>query len=400
MRKLIFSAIIAGTAGLAAAGCTNTPGSPSVSFTIPLASGPNNGSSYKFKAQPVTVSITNAVRTGTATATYNVEVASDAAFANKVFTQSGIAEGGGGTTSLTLSNLAASSGNVTYYWRWTATVDGVTSGYSPAQSFVVQQQIIVNAPTLVEPANGITTSEVRPKFVIKNATRQGAVGTITYIFQVSKNSAFTDLVANVTVTEQSGGQTSWTPTSDLPTSTLYWRAQARDDSNTETSGFTSSQSLVVEPFDPTKATFWNGPNVSSWPQTATITLIDFSGDFMVVDFDRRASSNPWPQATSSSFGPVQYTLGMCFKISGQWHCSAPVQFWEGRELEASGPWRDIADNWYYDSRRWGPMAGHQPAIGELVVVWAGEGNLRGNNGASYQERTNFVVIPFGTNYRR
>src|SRR5689334_756352 len=112
MKKLIITALVAASAGLSAVGCSDTKSSPSVSFTIPLAAGPSNGSSYKFKGQPVTVSITNAVRTGSATATYNLEVASDAAFANKVYTKDAIAEGSGGTTSVTIPNLAASSGNI------------------------------------------------------------------------------------------------------------------------------------------------------------------------------------------------------------------------------------------------------------------------------------------------
>lgn len=401
MKKLMLSAVAAAAIGLMGVGCSNTPGHPTVSFTSPVASGPSNGSSYKFKQQPVSVSITNAVRTSPATATYSVEVASDANFTTKVFTRDNIAEGSGGTTTVTLSQLPASSGNVTYYWRWTVTVDGVTSPASATQSFVVQQQIIINTPTSSEPSSGTTTSEVRPTFVTKNASHQGAVGTITYVFQVSKASDFSSTVANVTVTEQSGGQTSWTPTSDLPEGTLYWRVQARDDSNTEVSAFTTPLSFVIEPFDPFKAIFHHGPpDIPSWPETTKITSVDFSSGFVMVEFDRREGPNAWPEAASSSFGPLQYTLGMCFKISNQWHCSAPVQFWAGRELEASGPASEVADNWFYDAGRWGPMAGHQPAYGELVAVWLGQGNLRGAGGSSYRERSNFVVMPFGINYHR
>lgn len=400
MNKLIRSAVAAAAVVLLGAGCSNSPGNPSVSFTSPVASGPSNGTSYKFKEQPVSVAITNAVRTSPATATYSLEVASDSSFTTKVFTRDAIAEGNGGTTSVTLSQLSATNGNVTYYWRSIATVDGVASPPSATQSFVIQQQIIINTPTLSEPASGSTTSEVRPTFIAKNASRQGAVGTITYVFQVSKASDFSSTVASATVTEQSGGQTSWTPTGDLPDGTLYWRVQARDDSNTETSAFTSPSSFIVEPFDPHKALFYFGPpDIASWAETTKITSVDFSTGFMMVDFDRREGSDQWPEAASASFGPLQYTLGMCFKFGSQWHCSAPVQFWAGRELEASGPWDQIGDNWFYDAR-WGPMNGHQPAVGERVVIWLGQGNLRGANGATYRERSNFLVIPFGINYVR
>ncbi len=395
MRKSTLSFVLAAATAFAGAGCSNTPTNPSVSFTAPVAAAPANGTAYKFKAQPVTVSITNAVRTGPAPTTYLVEVATDPNFANKVLTKDSIPEGSGSTTSVTLSNLPAGSGDVTYYWRSTATVDGVASSPSPTQSFVVQQQIVLNAPAPSDPANGASTSELRPRFVTKNASRQGAVGTITYVFQVSTSANFSPIVATQTVTEQSGGQTAWTPGSDLPTGTLFWRAQARDDANTEASSFSNALSFVLQPFDPRKAIFLNNPpDVGSWPETTKITSIEFSDGYMLVDFDRRGEgSGAWPE---TGFG-VQYTLGMCFNLNNQWYCSAPIQFWAGREMEASGPADRIGDNWYYDPARWGPMTGHQPADGELVAVWVGQGNIRGSTD-TYRERSNFVLIPFYSSY--
>ena len=100
MKKLVFSLVLGG--GLFAAACSNSPGAPSVSFTSPTASGPSNGASFKFKSQPVTVVIANAARTGSAAPTYSIEVATDPGFANKVFTQDGIAEGAGGSTTVTV----------------------------------------------------------------------------------------------------------------------------------------------------------------------------------------------------------------------------------------------------------------------------------------------------------
>jgi hypothetical protein len=371
-----------------------------VSFTSPLASGPANGTSYKFKAQPVTLVITNAVRTGTAPATYTIEVASDSAFNTKVFTQSGIAEGGGTTTSVTVSNLLATSGNVTYYWRSWATVDGVAGPMSAAQSFVVQQQIIVSTPTLSSPDSGFLSVDPRVTFVANNAERQGAVGTITYVFQVSKSSTFSEIIASATVAEQSGGKTSWTVTSDLPDGALFWRVQAKDDANTETSSFASARPLTIEPFDPRKAVFHNNfQDIATWPQTAKITYVEFNRSAMIVEFDRRTGPNRWAEVGSpDGFGPLQYTLGLCYKISGQWHCSAPIQFWDGRDLAESGPWEQIPDNWYYDAARWGPMAGYRPARGELVMVWAGQGNLRGLSGGTQVQRTNFAPVRWGEVY--
>ena len=399
MKKLVLGTLL--TAGLLSAACStsNPAGEPSVSFTSPLASGPANGSSYKFKAQPVTLVITNAVRTSTFPAVYTIEVASDSAFNTKVATLTNIAEGTGGTTSVTLSNLLATSGNATYHWRSWATVDGVAGPMSAAQSFVVQQQIVVNAPTLSEPESGFVSSDPKVTFVANNATRQGAVGTITYLFQVSATSTFSSLITSATVTEQSGGKTSWTPASDLPDGAIFWRVQAKDDTNTETSSFATARTLTIEPFDPKKAVFWhNFSDVATWPATAKITSVQFTRSAMLVDFDRRTGSNAWPEVSTSSFGPLQYTLGLCYKISGQWHCSAAIQFWAGRDMAESGPWEDIPGNWYYDAARWGAMTGYRPARGELVMVWAGQGNLRGTTGATRVERTNFAPVRWGEEY--
>jgi hypothetical protein len=394
--------IVALVAALAAAACstTNNSASPSVSFTSPATAGPANGSSYKFKDQPVSVTITNAARTADATVTYTVEVATDSAFANKVLTRDGIAEGSGTTTTVTLSSLPASNGAVTYYWRSIASVDGVASTPSPTGTFVVQQQIVLGMPASSEPSSGLTTTDLRPRFVAKNASRQGATGNITYNFQLSRVSSFSTLLFDVTVAEQSGGQTTWTPPSDLPAGTIFWRVRARDDANGEVSGFTSALSLVIEEFDPRKATFWNNPSgIADWPETAKITSVDFSTGHMLVDFDRRTGPGAWPENASALFGPIQYTLGMCFRLDGDWHCSAPTRFWIGRTLDNSGPNDRIADFWYYDPARWGPMAFHQPVNGELVAFWVGQGNLRAGTITTNEERSNFALVRWGENYR-
>jgi hypothetical protein len=397
--KKMFPAVALAAVFLTGSGCTGNSQAPSVSFTSPTAFGPSSGSSYKFRDQPVTLTITNAFRTSPATATYSVDVAADAAFSNKVFSRDGIAEGSGGTTSVTVPALAAAIGNATYYWRSTATIDGVPSPPSATRTFVVQQQIIISTPTPSEPAGG-TTSDVRPRLVTANAARQGPAGTITYNFQISKASDFSSLLFDVTIAEQPGGQTAWTPTSDLPAGTVYWRVRARDEANAEESAFTSSLSLAIELFDPFKATFWNNPpGIAGWPETARITSVDFSTGHMLVEFNRRTGSNAWPESTSPSFGPIQYTLGMCFRLSGQWHCSAPTRFWIGRELEASGRQSEILDTWFYDPVRWGPMTGHLPAPGELVAFWVGQGNLREGTVATNRERSNFALVRWGENYR-
>ena len=399
MKTLKFPAALLAVVALTGLGCTGNPEAPTVSFVSPVAAGPPSGSSYKFRDQPVTLTITNAIRTSPAIATYSVDVAADAQFANKLFSRDGIVEGSGGTTSVTVPALPAATGSATYYWRSTVTIDGVPSPPSAARSFVVQQQVTISTPAPSEPESG-TTTDVRPRFVTRNAARQGPAGAITYNFQVSRVPDFSSLLFDVTVAEQPGGQTAWTPASDLPAGTVYWRVRARDDANAEASVFTAPLSLAIELFDPHRAIFWNNPpGIAGWPQTATITSVDFSTGHMLVEFTRRTGPNAWPELASSSFGPIQYTLGMCFRLSGQWHCSAPTRFWIGRDLENSGRQSEIPSTWFYDPVRWGPMAGHLPAQGELVAFWVGQGNLRADTVATNQERSNFALVRWGENYR-
>src|SRR5262245_55019865 len=84
-----------------------------ITLTTPQPNSPNNNAEFKFIEQPITVSVKNAVTTGSAPLTYTFEVAGDAAFASKVFTRDGVAETAG-TTSLRLDRLPADR---SYYWR-------------------------------------------------------------------------------------------------------------------------------------------------------------------------------------------------------------------------------------------------------------------------------------------
>lgn len=390
--------LIAGALAIPAC-TTKNPNEPSVTFAAPLAAGPAGSTIFKFKAQPVTLTITNAVRASSTTATYNLEVATDAGLANKIVNQTGIAEGTGGTTSVTLTTLQGG----TYYWRWHAVIDGVAGEASSIQSFVVQPQIILNSPTNA-PANvgltpGSATQSARPTFAVTNATHTGPVGPIFYLFQVSTSASFATITMSATVPEQANSTTtSWTPTSDLALGTYYWRAQASDPQDTETSAFTSTISFVRNnPFlDMTTATIINSPgDLASWAETATVTLIDTT-QYVILDHDQRTGPGTWPDVPFGA-GSLQYTLGMCANIVGHWYCSGVVQFWNGRELSAGGDVNQIGSNWFYG--RWGQLNGYQPAQGEIVGLFAAAGNLRDNAGPFIaKERTKVVLIPWGSVY--
>jgi hypothetical protein len=385
-----------------AAGCSSTSG-PSASMATGALKTPSDQTIYKYKDQPITLTTANGVSTGTNPVTYVFEVATDTAFSAKVYTSAKVAAGSNGQTSSTVDKtLDGGSGGVArqYYWR-VQLFDGDSGGpYSPVQKFSIKPPVSISAPVLVSPINGDTTGAI-PHFTINNSTASGAVGTISYNYQISRNSAFTDKIESGFATQQSGSQTGWDGKTSLDGgATYYWRVWATDaDANASDNSATGS--FRVQVFDPTKAIFWNNPNIGKWSETAAITRVDFSQGYVVVDFDRRQGAGKWPEVPFGDGGPgkIQYCLGLCLFIQGQWNCSAAIQFWDGRELEAGGRANEIGINWYYDGR-WGTMNGYQPRPGELVAIFVANGNVRDSMSWGIEQRSNFLMIPFGANYNK
>src|SRR5258708_35157477 len=113
MKQRIAACVLATLSLPLCAACSKSGVAPSMSFTSPLATQPLNGATFRFSQQPGTLTVCNAVRTGPVVPTYSLEVSTDAGFANKVFTNDGIAQRSGGTTSVQINALA---GSTTYYW--------------------------------------------------------------------------------------------------------------------------------------------------------------------------------------------------------------------------------------------------------------------------------------------
>ena len=178
--------------------------------------------------------------------------------------------------------------------------------------------------------------------------------------------------------------------------------QASDTGSGVTSPFSGASPIVakkIPPFDMRQAAIYNSPpDLGFWAETSKITSIEFTDSAMLVDFDKRTGPNAWPD-TPFGAGALEYTLGMCFNINNQWDCSAVVQFWNGRDLEASGVPAHFSFEWFYDFARWGPMTGHQPAAGEIIGVFAAAGDLRNNTYTLATcprvcERTNVALVPY------
>jgi len=381
---------VVSVASVAAASVTEATSSVTVGAPQPVS--PADGAQFKHVEQPVKVAIANGVTTGSAALTYTFEVATDAGFANKVFTKDNVAEGAGGQTILTLDRLSPAK---TYFWRARS---GSAGPSSKVRSFSIGPEVILQTPVLGAPAQNATLTNRAATLTVNNVGRTGPAERVTYRFEVSDSSSFANLVFTSTVLEQPGSQTSATMniTSTVAT-TYFWRVQASDPPNLVTTAFSAVESFKFQPFSMRDARIWDNPqDLGSWAETATITSIIFTGNAILVDFDKRDGPGRWPDVGFGD-GSLEYTLGMCLNLDGQWHCSAVVQFWYGRELSASGRPDEIGINWFYDAR-WGALQGHQPANGEIVGIFVAAGNQRDSGNTIVKERSNVVLMPFGSVY--
>jgi hypothetical protein len=368
--------------------------STGATISAPQPVSPVAGKQFRFLEQPITLTISNGITTGSAALTYTIEVATDAGFASKVYTKDA-AQGANGQTTQTIDKLAASK---VYYWRARSNAGTVAGPYSGSRSFEVGAEPVLQAPQASAPANGSTVTGASVALTVNNSGKAGPVGQVFYRFEFADSASFGRIISANTVAEQPGGQTSFAvPTSTLPAASFFWRATASDPSNGLTTAPSAVFSFKYQPFQMSQATIWDNPSdLGSWVEGANITSIEFTDSAILVDFDRRTGGDRWPDVGFGS-GSIEYTLGMCLNIGGQWHCSAVVQFWYGRDLEASGRPDEIGINWFYDAR-WGALLGHQPEYGETVGIFVAAGNQRDSGNTIVKERSNVVLLPFGASY--
>ncbi len=363
-------------------------------------SAPANNAEIRWASQPITLTVNNGVTTGSSTLTYTFEVAADAAFTRKDLTRENVAQGAS-TTSVSLPQL---SGSRSYFWRVLVNSGSGAGPASAVRSFSVGPEIVLATPVLSSPING-AAGFAPLSLVINNVGRSGPNGALTYNVQVASDAGFGNVLFSTDAAEQggAGGQTTVSaPVSGLAQgTTYYWRARVSDVANGITTPYSETASFVAQTFNFASARIWDNPrDLGSWPIGTRITSIEFTGAAMRVDFDRRTGANRWPDVIPPGFsGPLQYTLGMCLNIQGQWHCSGVVQFWPGRDLNDSGPPSVFWYEWWYHVHRWGPMVFYRPADGETVGVFVASGDVRGRDFTRAScpricEVSNVALVPF------
>ena len=332
-----------------------TDAATGITLTTPKPVTPAVNQQFKNVEQPVTLTIGNAVTTGLTALTYSFQVANDVGFTSVAYSKDGVAAGASGQTVLQIDKLAPAK---SYFWRAKAMSGSVAGPYSAGRGFGIGPEVILQTPVRGDPQNNVIVG-AQPTLNVNAVSRTGPAGQIVYRFEVSESADFGALTYVATVPERSDlPYTPHTLTAKLVAKTYFWRVQASDPSNAVTTGYSTTGQFKVQLFDISTATFWDNPSdAGTWPVGARITYVEFTGFSLRVDFDHRTGPNAWPNIPPPGFaGPLQYTLGMCRNIETKWHCSAVIQFWEGRDLDATDAPSNFWRNWWYDSARWGPLA--------------------------------------------
>lgn len=375
------------------AGCdVSNPSSPSVSFGAPTGQAPATGTAYNFAAQPIVLTIINVVRTGPAAVTYDVQVALSGAFDPLVVNQSGVGEGAGATT-VTLPVL---EGGQTYFWRSRGIVDGVAGVWSPVASFVVRPNIVFDAPALLSPGEGAPVFSDRPTFVVRNAKRTGDPGAVVYEFQVAGSPAFAGVLATGSVGEEAG-ETSWTPTVDLPLGELYWRVRAGDAVSGATGPFSGTRSFDRRPatgdqIDLTTVTIVQGSgNVASWPVTARVTS-GFIGPGLVCIGHTHLGSWPGTIFFDDPGVLVQGNQWMFAFIGGKWYGGSGRWYRPGQSCKATEH-DEFTGTFYQDGNE--PLRNYVPRIGDTIGLMSTTPNRFYPSMRTVDERTNVVLVRYG-----
>jgi hypothetical protein len=284
-----------------------------VNITAPQPVSPASNSEIPITDQPVTLTVRNASTNGVRPLSYVFEVASDAQFAQKVYTKASV-PAGDGQTSHRLSDVLAAAG--TYYWRARAEDGANTGSYTNSVAFAIYVPVVIQAPTPVQPAAGAQVSSIRPTFVVQNAGRTGPAGTILYDLYIAPDPSFAQPVYAGEFSEGQG-QTSMTVDKDLPAGAqLFWRVRAVDPKNqgawsqilafrTPAGGGTPAPTPVPSPtpgpasaadmINMGAAVLHNSPtDLANWPITTALQTVDIQPQGVLVEFSKKDGGGRWP----------------------------------------------------------------------------------------------------------
>jgi hypothetical protein len=214
---------------------------PGVSITPPKLLEPVNGLQLANDKQPIELLFENPTTSGDRPLYLEVEVATDAAFANKVHTSARLTPGTNGRTTYKLPE-ALQAGR-SYYWRGRA-ADGANTGpWAGASSFEVLIPKRIDTPVPLAPIRREVTANNTPELVVQNGVASGVSSPVLYRFELTLDLNFTTVSAVLTVPRSSDLNTRVTlPALPLAT-TFYWRVSASD--GALTSAYSAIQAFVT-----------------------------------------------------------------------------------------------------------------------------------------------------------
>jgi hypothetical protein len=355
-----------------------------VTVTVPSLVTPTVNQQFKNVEQPITLTIKNAVTTGTTALTYTFEVATDAAFASKAYTKDGVAAGSG-TTTLKIDKLAP---NKSYFWRARALSGSLAGPYTDARGVGIGPEVIIQAPSLGDPPSGSNIDD-QPTLNVNTVQRAGPAGAIFYRFEVAEAASFSSLAYVATVAERT--DLPYTPhkvTTKLEEKTYFWRVMATDPTNGVSGPYSNTAQFKVQKgIDLNTAIYVQGPNISKWAETSQITDYEISGGVLCI---YHTKLGVWPKAVFP-FGDAyiegnQYVFG---QINGQWYGGSADWYRPGQACKAL----DIHDV-FVDSFQLGggPLSQYRPQSGDIIGIASTTPSRFWPAAATVDERTNVLLV--------
>jgi hypothetical protein len=208
-------------------------------------------------------------------------------------------------------------------------------------------------------------TNVTPQLSTTYSDSDGDNGTVS--FQLCSDSACsTVLQSNTTATVASGTNVNWTPAA-LADGTYYWRAQSTD-SNSNTSGWSATNSFVVDTTSPTAPALGS---VSSRTNNTTPTL---SATFSDPDGASDTGTLSFQLCSTGACGTVLQSgssaSGIANGASGTWTPAAlsdGTYYFRGRAQDAAGNWSSwsAASSFVVDTTA--PATPTLTAVGPIVT---------------------------------
>jgi hypothetical protein len=393
---------------------SSNPTSPSVagpiagvSISAPKLLQPASGAQVSFEQQPITLMVGNSTSTGVRPLSYVFEIASDSAFASKIFTQTGVTAGSGGQTSFRLPQPL--SADRTYFWRARAEDGANTGDYAAPTSFKVFTPVVINPPTPTAPADGSTLSTLQPKFTVNNSTRTGPVTQVSYVLEIATDVAFANKVLAVEYGETTG-TTSMTPSAPLAANTrFYWHVKATDPGHE--SPWSPTLTFVTPAPAPAPAPAPVPPpsggqlgpgdqldlhqvtivlgaaGIADWPVTSTVTSTTTQDHNFCINHTMLGS---WP--TTPFFGdpstPLEGNQWVFANIGGKWYGGAADWYRPGQACKDVTR-QNIGSDGFYN---WEPLRSWSPAPGETFGVMDSTPARLYPDMRTIDQRTNVVLV--------